>query len=54
MTKNHDKKCSPKGSQEVPLKTMRYEVRKMAPSAGRCEGPPMLPPLPSSRPSGTR
>ena len=31
-----------------------YVVRNTAPSAGSNTGPPMLPPIPSSRPSGMR
>lgn len=44
----------PRGSWGVPLKIMRYVVRKRAPSAGRMCGPPRRPPVASSLPSGSR
>ncbi|KAF3832669.1 hypothetical protein F7725_026334 [Dissostichus mawsoni] len=44
----------PSGSWGVPLKMMRYVVRKRAPSAGRMWGPPRRPPVASSLPSGSR
>lgn len=44
----------PSGSWGMPLKMMRYVVRKSAPSAGRMCGPPSRPPVASSLPSGSR
>lgn len=44
----------PSGSWGVPLKMMRYVVRKRAPSAGRMCGPPRRPPVASSLPSGSK
>lgn len=46
--------CLPSGSWGMPLKMMRYVVRKSAPSAGRMWGPPRRPPVASSLPSGSR
>lgn len=46
-------RCIPNGSWGMPLKMMRYVVRKRAPSAGRMWGPPRRPPVASSLPSGS-
>jgi len=49
-----EQRISPSGSHGVPLNTTRYVVRNSAPSAGSNTGPPILLPMPSSLPSGSR